>query len=122
MKQPIHWFEIPTADIERATRFYENVFAIRLRQETMAEIRLAVFPYEAPAIGGALCQHAMLQPGPTGPAIYLDGGDDLAAPLARVEAAGGKVLLQKTPISPEIGFMAFFEDSEGNHIGLHSMT
>ena len=40
--------------------------------------------------------------------------------LDKIESAGGKVLMAKTAISPEIGHMAFFEDSEGNKIGLHS--
>ena len=41
--------------------------------------------------------------------------------LKRVEQAGGKVLLQKTKISTEIGFMAKFEDTEGNVLALHSI-
>jgi uncharacterized protein len=39
--------------------------------------------------------------------------------LQRVEHAGGKILLPKTPISGDRGF-AYFEDTEGNRIGLHS--
>jgi predicted enzyme related to lactoylglutathione lyase len=34
--------------------------------------------------------------------------------------AGGKVTMPKTKISDEIGFMAFFVDSEGNGMALHS--
>ena len=47
-------------------------------------------------------------------------GTVLAGALGKVEAAGGKVAMPKTAISPEIGFMAFFIDSEGNRVGLHS--
>ena len=39
-----------------------------------------------------------------------------------VESAGGKVVMPKTQISPEIGYMAFFIDSEGNKIGLHAQN
>ncbi|MCK6395144.1 hypothetical protein [Zoogloea sp.] len=52
--------------------------------------------------------------------IYLDGGDDLSIPLARAQAAGGKVLMPPTRLSPEIGSIAMLADSEGNRIGLHA--
>jgi hypothetical protein len=38
-----------------------------------------------------------------------------------VEAAGGKILVPKTEISPDYGFMAVFLDTEGNRIALHSI-
>jgi predicted enzyme related to lactoylglutathione lyase len=40
--------------------------------------------------------------------------------LGKVEAAGGKVLMDKISIG-ENGFIAFFLDTEGNRVGLHSM-
>jgi len=39
--------------------------------------------------------------------------------LDRIESAGGKVTMPKTSIG-ENGNMAFFLDTEGNIIGLHS--
>jgi len=56
-----------------------------------------------------------------GSMVYLNGGDDLSVPLSRVEAAGGKVLLDKMSIG-EYGFIAYFLDSEGNKVALHSMS
>ena len=32
----------------------------------------------------------------------------------------GKVLIPKTHITDEIGYMAFFEDTEGNVVAMHS--
>jgi len=110
------------ADAGRAINFYETVFVIRLRREATPDFNMAIFPYAEGTTGGALCDLKLYQPGPSGPAIYLDGGDDLASPLSRVEPAGGKIVVEKTRISPEIGYMAFFEDSEGNRIGMHSMN
>ena len=49
--------------------------------------------------------------------VYLNGGEDLSAPLARVEAAGGTIIKNKTRIG-ENGFMAVFKDTEGNHVAL----
>jgi hypothetical protein len=53
--------------------------------------------------------------------IYLNGNPDLQNVLNKVEAAGGKIMVPKTQISPEYGFMAVFVDTEGNRIGLHSV-
>jgi len=42
--------------------------------------------------------------------------------LNRVEQAGGKIVAGKKQISPEIGYVAIFVDTEGNRIYLHSMN
>ena len=120
MNKPINWFEIPVADLARAQRFYEATFAIDMQREDMGPMRMALFPYVEPATGGALLACPDARPGDHGVVIYLDGGTDLAVPLARAVAAGGTVLMPKTELSPEIGFIAMFADSEGNRIGLHS--
>jgi len=56
-----------------------------------------------------------------GPLIYLNANPDVRGVLDKVEAAGGTVMMPKTEISPEYGFMALFMDTEGNRIGLHSI-
>jgi predicted enzyme related to lactoylglutathione lyase len=71
-------------------------------------------------VGGAIVQSDGYVPAANGSVVYLNGGDDLNVPLSRVEKAGGKVLLPKTPLGPN-GFMALFLDTEGNKIGFHSM-
>ena len=54
-----------------------------------------------------------------GAKIYLNGNPDLSDALSRIEKAGGKVTMPKTQIG-EFGFMAFFTDTEGNTVALHS--
>jgi Predicted enzyme related to lactoylglutathione lyase len=49
----------------------------------------------------------------------IDG--KLDAVLERIPKAGGKVLRERMPIPPH-GFIACFQDSEGNSVGLHSMS
>ena len=44
---------------------------------------------------------------------------EIEAVLARVEANGGRTLTPMTDIG-EYGFYAYFEDSEGNRLGVHS--
>jgi len=41
--------------------------------------------------------------------------------LDKVEAAGGNILVPKTEISPEHGYMAVILDTEGNRIALHAI-
>ena len=120
----LNWFEISVADINRAKQFYETIFGIKLELQKMMgmEMEMASFPYE-PGGGkaaGALVQSQMHKPSKEGVKIYLNGNPDLSQVLSKVESAGGKVSMPKTKISDDIGFMAFFEDTEANSIGLHS--
>jgi hypothetical protein len=41
--------------------------------------------------------------------------------LDRIEKTGAKIIVPKTQISPEYGYMAVFIDTEGNRIALHSV-
>jgi hypothetical protein len=118
----ISWFEIPVADLDRARKFYEAIFGSTLHERNLAnQLRMAVFPVESGAVGGALCQHpGFYRPSHDGTLVYLNGDPDLQLVLSRVAPAGGKVIVPKTQISPEHGYMAVFEDSEGNRIALHS--
>lgn len=50
--------------------------------------------------------------------VYIST-DDIDATLARIEAAGGKTAVPKTPI-PGMGSFAVFTDPTGNHVGLYS--
>lgn len=121
MGRLISWFEIPVTDMGRAVRFYEAVLGIKFTLQEMADMKMAIFPYPEESTGGALCQHPQYQPAPSGGVVvYLDGGDDLDKPLGRVWEAGGQVVMPKTLITPEIGYMGFFKDSEGNVVALHS--
>ena len=90
--------------------------------QDMNGLKMALFPSEDMngKVSGALTQSEMHKPSADGAKIYLNGNPDLNNALSKVEAAGGKVLMPKTKISDEIGHMAFFIDSEGNNVALHS--
>jgi len=124
MKQVINWFEIPAADFDRAVTFYENVFEIKLRREVMnigdVSSKDGVFPNEVPSPSGSVCKRPGLTPSPHGPLIYLNAGPDVAPVLARIKSNGGQVVLDKTLISDDIGYIGVFIDSEGNRVGVHS--
>lgn len=123
-KHAISWFEIPTKDIERAQKFYEQIFQIEMITADTPNIKMRMFPIESPMnIGGAIVHHAeFYQPSAShGPLVYLCGDPDVEKILARIEPAGGKVIVPKTLISPDYGFMAVFLDTEGNRVGLHQL-
>lgn len=117
------WFELPTTDLVRAETFYRAVLGHPLRRETSPDgsLEMSVFDPPEGEFKGALVKGEHFTPGMNGALVYLNGGDDLALPLARVEAAGGRVVMPKTPIGP-YGHIALFIDSEGNRVGLHSMA
>lgn len=115
------WFEIPTADMDRAIKFYETVFDTKLSRNTIGDFDMAWFPWdeEGKGSGGSLVNHAEYKPTQEGTLIYFSS-EDVGNELGRIEKAGGKILRPKTQISPDIGYMALFVDSEGNRIALHS--
>jgi len=120
MANAINWFEIPVSDIDRATKFYSSILVGELQYMEMMGIKMAFLPMDGQGVGGALCQGEGYEPTAGGAKIYLNGGDDLSVALSRVEKAGGKVVMPKTKINDEIGYIAFFVDTEGNNLAFHS--
>ncbi len=118
----LNWFEISVSDIARAKTFYEAVFGIKMDESEMMGLKMAFFPYDPTSgkVSGCLVQGENFTPSMDGAKIYLNGNPNLDNALGKVEAAGGKVLMPKTQITPEIGYMAYFIDSEGNNVAMHS--
>ena len=118
----LNWFEVPAPDINRAKTFYETIFNIEMPTMEMMGMEMAFFPGEqdsGKAMGG-LAKSDMHKPSTDGPIIYLNANPALEEALDKVEAAGGKIIMPKSKISDEIGFMAIFIDSEGNRMAMHS--
>jgi uncharacterized protein len=118
----INWFEVPANDIARAKKFYEHIFSVKLSDMDMMGMKMAFFPAENMngKVSGGIVQGPMHKPSADGAKIYFNGNPDLGVALGKVEAAGGKVLMPKTKINDEVGYMAFFADTEGNTVALHS--
>jgi imidazolonepropionase-like amidohydrolase/predicted enzyme related to lactoylglutathione lyase len=117
---PVGWFEIPVTDLPRAQGFYEHVLDLKLQPLKFGPLEMAVFPTRpgTPGATGALMRGEAFQPSQGGVQIYFTT-PDVDGTLERVRERGGKVVLPKTPLGP-FGFIASFEDSEGNRIGLRS--
>ncbi|MGZ3946362.1 MAG: VOC family protein [Mucilaginibacter sp.] len=120
----LNWFEVSVSDIARAKKFYEAIFSVQLEEMDMMGMKMATFPYDPMSgkLSGALVQSDMHKPSADGVKIYFNGNPDLDVALSKVEAAGGKVAMPKTKIGDDIGFMAFFIDTEGNAVALHSQN
>lgn len=113
------WFEIPTAEFDRAKRFYESIFDEKLEVLDLENFKMGIFKSET--IGGAICWAPQwYKPSADGTLVYLSAGADLSIVEGRIEAAGGKVIQSKKFIAPGRGYMCLFMDTEGNRLALHS--
>ena len=117
---PVGWFEIPVADMDRAKAFYEAVFKVELQLNEMGPALMAWFPMYEDALGaaGTLIKLDGHNPSQDGVRVYFTA-PDLEATLQRAADNGGEVLMPVTSIG-EYGFVAHFVDTEGNRIAIHS--
>lgn len=120
MQQLVNWFEIPVVDFERAKAFYTAITELPIETINAMGMTLGMFmPSDEPA-GGAIVKSDFHKPSTDGTVVYLNGNPDLNTMLNKVVAAGGIIVMHKTQIAADMGFMAFFIDSEGNKVALHS--
>ncbi len=124
MKNAVSWIEIPVIDFERAKAFYSAIYDYEMSEMEMGPIKMGFLlcDQENDGVGGAIVWGEDNEPSKKGPRVYLNGGEDLMVILNRVVAAGGKIIAEKVEISPDFGYYATFEDTEGNYISLHSMA
>lgn len=116
MSVAVDWFEIPATDMSRAVEFYGTVLDAPLGAMDGPDGPMHVFMGEAGACGALTSDDST--PAVGGVLVYLHC-EDIEGALGRVESAGGKVLQGKTSIGP-FGFIARFQDSEGNSVALHN--
>jgi len=129
MKQNVFgWIEIPVSDMDRAIKFYRTVFGFDLHRNQMGELEMAWFPstedQNVPGAAGSLVYHKeFYKPSQDGALVYFSSpSGDAEKELSKVEAAGGKILVPKKQISPDVGYMGIFIDSEGNRVAIHSRS
>lgn len=118
MSNAINWFEIPVTDFGRAKKFYSNIFDFEMQEMNMGPHLMGFFP--SGGVSGAIVKAEGYKPSQDGAVVYLSGGDDLTTVFNRIEKAGGKIIQPKTMVTEEIGYIAFFIDTEGNKVALHS--
>ena len=115
-------FEIPYSDGDRARAFYREAFGWNLMEMpemnyTMASTgpvdEQSMMPSEPGFINGGMFERTEAL---RGPVLTIDV-DDLDGALKTVESLGGKQVGEKLPVG-DMGFAAYFEDTEGNILGL----
>jgi len=119
----INWFEIPVTDTERAKNFYEAIFDIKMKRIDMGGFEMVFFPSSDNMIGkvsGALVKGDMHKPSMDGVVIYLNANPNIQLIIDKIVANGGKILMPRTLVNEQVGYMAFFVDTEGNRLALHA--
>jgi uncharacterized protein len=121
MRSVVH-FEIPADDVARAKEFYRSVFDWQLQDMPDMDYTVArttevdeatQMPTSAGAINGGLVPRSSETPAPV---LTIDV-ESVDQALKQVEAAGGRVVRERTEI-PGMGAFAYFTDPEGNTLGL----
>lgn len=130
---PIVHFEIPADDVDRAQKFYADIFGWRFQKwdmpsdsSTGGEPYYGVFtgevdeknqPVKPGNINGGLMKRAM----PGQPAMNYIHVESIDAKIDLIKEQGGEICMPKTEIAPGMGWIACFKDPENNMMGLHEM-
>lgn len=114
-------FELPADDAERAQGFYRDAFGwsmnpmpeMHYTMVSTAEAGEDYMPVERGVINGGMAERG----GPVTAPVITIGVDDIEASLKKVEDLGGKTVQGRMPVG-DMGFAAYFTDTEGNTVGL----
>ncbi len=126
-KNVISWFHIPTADFNRAVKFYSTILGNPINVMDFNGQKMGFFPMsggpDSDGVGGSLMPPVThdWQPPQNGTQVFLSCEGVMDAVLGRVEKAGGKILVPRTAMG-DPGYFAFIQDTEGNKVGLHSKS
>jgi uncharacterized protein len=134
MKDPIVHFEIPADDMERAKAFYTNTFGWDIKKFDMPSTgSTGGDPYyivhaaetdenNMVKTPGAINGGMMKRKAPGQPFMNYIAVDSIDEKLPQIKDAGGDIVLPKTEIAPNMGWIACFKDTEGNMMGLHESS
>jgi len=124
MNKVVH-FEIPTDDMARAKKFYQDTFGWLLEDQPGMEYVIArtvevddkMMPKEPGGINGGMAKRGENLKAPS-LAINVDNIDEA---MQNVKKSGGVLATEKMPVG-KMGFMAYFRDTEGNVLSLWQST
>ncbi len=118
MANNVLFFAIHCDDVQRARRFYEQVFDWRCEPWGPPGFYLIrTGDDQDPGIMGSLQgrQQPLTGTGMQGFECTISV-DDLDKTIRAIEANGGKIVMPKSTI-PTVGTLVYFHDTEGNHAG-----
>jgi predicted enzyme related to lactoylglutathione lyase len=122
MKNLVTFIDIPASDFGRAVSFYKAILGLEISEADISGTKMGFFPSDGTNASGAIVHGKDYKPTTDGVLAYLYGGNDLQKVLDKVELNKGKIVLQKTHISAEVGYIGIFIDTEGNKMALHSLN
>lgn len=113
MPRIVH-IEIPSADPDKAAEFYKNVFDWETTKwdGPMDYWMVTTGPDETPGINGAF-----MKAEDSSRLSYVLDVDDVDTYIEKVQQHGGTIVMPKDPV-PGIGWVAYFEDLDGNLFGI----
>jgi hypothetical protein len=114
------WFDLPVADLARASKFYGAVLGIKVEELKAGNFPFAVLEHGPSGNGGCLIPNAM-EVSAIGILLYMNVDGRIRDALRQAEKHGGHVMKAIESIGQH-GFRAIVLDSEGNRIALHSST
>lgn len=116
----VAWFEIYVQNVERAKKFYETVFNVKL-ERLQSDLEMWAFPMAMGqwGAGGSIVKMDGMPSGGNSTIVYFSCAD-CAVEAARVVPAGGKIFKEKMSIG-QYGFIALGTDPDGNMFGMHSV-
>ncbi len=115
-------FEIPADNVERAKTFYQKAFGWQISQYPGMEYHMVgttpvdqktQMPTEPGAINGGMPKRQ----DPVKSTVVTVDVPDIESSLKNIEMLGGKVVQKKQAVG-DMGFTAYFKDTEGNVVGL----
>jgi predicted enzyme related to lactoylglutathione lyase len=113
MANPVNWFHISVKEVEPIAKFYGEAFDWKMSPGPGG------MAFADTGKGGIPGGIATLPPGSEHATIHVYvGTDDIEEQLERIEKAGGKRAMPKTPLPPGMGWIAAFIDPAGNFVGL----
>jgi predicted enzyme related to lactoylglutathione lyase len=118
MSDIVVWADIPVLDMKRASEFYAHVIGEPVLVMPGTDDGVAVIGTPDSRVSADLYVGRGAKPSHDGPTVYFGTGGDIDGMLSRVLDAGGKVLRPKEFMGETVGWVAFFEDTEGNRIGV----
>jgi len=121
MENLINWFETPAVDFKRAVSFYKSILDLDIKEAEMFGAKMGFFPTDGKNVSGAIVQGKDHKPSSDGVIVYLNAGNNLQTILDKVETNNGKVIVPRTQIIPEMGYIGMFIDTEGNKMAVHSI-
>lgn len=121
MQNLVAFIDIPATDFGRAVSFYKAILGLEINETEVFGTKMGFFPSDGTNASGAIVQGQDYKPSTDGVIAYLNGGNDLQNVLDKVGPNNGKVIVPKTHISPEVGYIGMFIDTEGNKMAVHSI-